>query len=176
METIAPQRDLQFLTIGNLWLVVATCGQKMWRRMCVMAGRSPPSGCVGFPRRGSERDPEGLLRLGRICGWVLELGHLKPCFSTPGSPEAGALRQPRRPAQLVETKRGKARSGQLVEQPQGEVAVLLSCRGELPLFGVKFPKEAVLGLDSRVEIGQRRCWDGQGTDVREVDFLRGTGS
>jgi len=53
METIAPQRDLQFLTIGNLWLVVATCGQKMWRKMCVMAGRSPPSGCVGFPRRGS---------------------------------------------------------------------------------------------------------------------------
>ena len=89
---------------------------------------------------------------------------------------AGALHLPRPPVQLVETKRGKARSGQLVEQPQGEVAVLLSCRGELPLFGVKFPKEAVVGLDSRVEVGQRRCWDGQGTDVREVDFGCGTGS
>ena len=145
-------------------------------RTYLLAGRSPPSGCVGVARRGSERDPEGLLRLGCICGWVLELGNLNPCFSTPGSPEAGALRQPRRPAQLVETKRGKARSGQLVDQPQGEVALLLSCRGELPLFGVKFPKEAVVGLDGRVEIGQRRCWDGQGTDVCEVDFLCSTGS
>ena len=53
-------------------------------RTYLLAGRSPLSGCVGFPRRGSERDPEGLLRLGRVCGWVLELGHLKPCFSTPG--------------------------------------------------------------------------------------------
>jgi hypothetical protein len=77
---------------------------------------------------------------------------------------------------LVETKRGEARSGQLVEQPQGTVALLLSCRGELPLFGVKFPKEAVVGMDGRVEIGQRRCWDGQGTEVREVDFLCCAGS
>jgi hypothetical protein len=89
---------------------------------------------------------------------------------------AGALHLPRRPAQLVEAKRGKARSGQVIEQPQGEVAVLLSCLGELPLVGVKLPKEAVVGMDGRVEIGQRRCWDGQGTDVREVDFLCRTGS
>ena len=67
-------------------------------------------------------------------------------------------------------------ASRLQGEPQGEVAVLLSCRGELPLFEVKFPKEAVLGLDSRVEDGQRRCWNGQGTDVREVDFLRGAGS
>jgi hypothetical protein len=38
------------------------------------------------------------------------------------------------------------------------------------------PKEAVVGLDGRVEIGQRGCWDGQGANVREVDFLCGTGS
>ena len=37
VETIASQRDLRFLTIGNLWLVVAICGQKMWRKVCVMA-------------------------------------------------------------------------------------------------------------------------------------------
>ena len=43
METIAPQRDLRFLTIGNLWLVVAICGQKMWRKMCVKATRHPES-------------------------------------------------------------------------------------------------------------------------------------
>jgi hypothetical protein len=27
VETIAPQRDVRFLTIGNLWQVVASCGQ-----------------------------------------------------------------------------------------------------------------------------------------------------
>jgi hypothetical protein len=37
VETIASQRDLRFLTIGNLWLVVAIGGQKMWRKVCVMA-------------------------------------------------------------------------------------------------------------------------------------------
>ena len=36
METIALQRDLRFLTIGNLLLVVASCGQKMWRKVCVI--------------------------------------------------------------------------------------------------------------------------------------------
>jgi hypothetical protein len=36
METIAPQRDLRFLTMGNLWLAVAICGQKMWRKVCVI--------------------------------------------------------------------------------------------------------------------------------------------
>jgi hypothetical protein len=54
METIAPQRDLRFLTIGNLWLVVATCGQKMWRKMCVMATRySTGTGGVGVSWAGS---------------------------------------------------------------------------------------------------------------------------
>ena len=43
METIALQRDLRFLTIGNLLLVVAICGQKMWRKMCVRATRHPES-------------------------------------------------------------------------------------------------------------------------------------
>ena len=98
---------------------------------------------------------------------------------TGDQPEGRANRvppAPRRPAQLVETEGGEARSGQLVEQPQGEVALMLSCRGELPLVGVKMPKEAVVGLDARVEIGQRGCWDGQGADVGEVDFLCGTGS
>lgn len=56
------------------------------------------------------------------------------------------------------------------------MALLLSCLGELPLVGVKLPKEAVVGLDGRVEIGQRGRGDGQGADVREVDFLCGTGS
>ena len=54
METIAPQRDLRLLTIGNLLLVVASCGQKMWRKMCVMATRySTGTGGVGVSWAGS---------------------------------------------------------------------------------------------------------------------------
>ena len=44
VETIAPQRDLRFLTIGNLWLVVAICGQKMWRKVCVCGVQTLPGG------------------------------------------------------------------------------------------------------------------------------------
>jgi len=43
VETIALQRDLRFLTIGKLWLVVASCGQKMWRKVCVEATRDSPA-------------------------------------------------------------------------------------------------------------------------------------
>ena len=107
------------------------------------------------------------------CLWLKDVAK-SACAGATLALRAGALAQPWRPAQLVETKRGKARSGQLVEQTQGEVAFLFSCRGEPPLVRVKFAKEAVVGLDSRVQIGQRRCWDGQGADVREVDFLGGT--
>ena len=56
------------------------------------------------------------------------------------------------------------------------MAFLFSCLGELPLVGVKLPKEAVVGPDGCVEICQRGCWDGQGADIREVDFVCGTSS
>ena len=39
------------------------------------------------------------------------------------------------------------------------MALLFSCLGELPLVGVKVSKEAVVGLDGCVEIGQRGCGD-----------------
>jgi hypothetical protein len=43
METCAPQADPRFLTIGNSWLVVAICGQKMWRKSALV----PPCwGCA----------------------------------------------------------------------------------------------------------------------------------
>src|ERR1035437_1162322 len=40
VETIALQRDLRFLSIGNLFQVVASCDQKMWRKVCVTATRN----------------------------------------------------------------------------------------------------------------------------------------
>jgi|BarGraNGADG00212_1021973.scaffolds.fasta_scaffold52141_1 hypothetical protein len=80
VETIASQRDLRFLTIGNLWLVVAICGQKMWRKVCVMATKAPDSGermiFKSYPKddeprtlRVSSQRKTAILTIGRL--WLI---------------------------------------------------------------------------------------------------------
>src|SRR5665647_2677645 len=59
--------DVQSSTVARSHPTELATEQKMWRKVCVMAGRSVRLGCMAVPRRGSEPDPDGLLRLGRIC-------------------------------------------------------------------------------------------------------------
>jgi len=48
VETTAPQRDPRFSSTGRLSLVVVVCGQKMCRKVCVVATSHPP-GTGGRP-------------------------------------------------------------------------------------------------------------------------------